>query len=56
MGVSGNFGLGIGAVPGLDVNAGWGVDVGPIPGMKEDVGVDLGNERERRGKRERIRE
>uniref|UniRef100_A0A0N4ZC64 Elastin-like n=1 Tax=Parastrongyloides trichosuri TaxID=131310 RepID=A0A0N4ZC64_PARTI len=41
VGVSGNFGFGIGAVPGLEVNAGWGVDVGPIPGMGESVGVDL---------------
>uniref|UniRef100_A0A1I7XQE5 Nuclear receptor domain-containing protein n=1 Tax=Heterorhabditis bacteriophora TaxID=37862 RepID=A0A1I7XQE5_HETBA len=42
VGVSGKFGFGIGAVPGLDVGVGWGVDVGPIPGMGESVGVDLG--------------
>ncbi|KAL6733608.1 hypothetical protein Aduo_004241 [Ancylostoma duodenale] len=42
VGVSGKFGFGVGAVPGLDVGVGWGVDVGPIPGMGESVGVDLG--------------
>ncbi|VDM83950.1 unnamed protein product [Strongylus vulgaris] len=42
VGVSGKFGFGIGAVPGLDVGVGWGVDVGPLPGMGESVGVDLG--------------
>uniref|UniRef100_A0A7E4VYK4 Glycine rich superfamily member n=1 Tax=Panagrellus redivivus TaxID=6233 RepID=A0A7E4VYK4_PANRE len=44
VGVSGNFGFGIGAVPGLEVNAGWGVDVGPIPGMGDsvDVGINSG--------------
>uniref|UniRef100_A0A0K0FH34 Elastin-like n=1 Tax=Strongyloides venezuelensis TaxID=75913 RepID=A0A0K0FH34_STRVS len=41
VGVSGNFGFGIGVVPGLEVNAGWGVDVGPIPGMGESIGVNL---------------
>lgn len=41
VGVSGNFGFGIGVVPGLEVNAGWGVDVGPIPGMGDSVGVNL---------------
>uniref|UniRef100_A0A0K0EMA9 Elastin-like n=1 Tax=Strongyloides stercoralis TaxID=6248 RepID=A0A0K0EMA9_STRER len=41
VGVSGNFGFGIGAVPGLEVNAGWGVDVGPIPGMGDSVGVNI---------------
>ncbi|XGW01764.1 hypothetical protein V3C99_014121 [Haemonchus contortus] len=42
VGVSGKFGFGVGAVPGLDVGVGWGVDVGPIPGMGESVGVGLG--------------
>ncbi|CAI4223538.1 unnamed protein product [Auanema sp. JU1783] len=42
VGVSGKFGLGVGAVPGMEVGVGWGVDVGPIPGMGESVGVDLG--------------
>ena len=40
--VNGHFGFGVGAVPGLEVGAGWGVDVGPIPGMGESVGVGVG--------------
>ncbi|KJH43911.1 hypothetical protein DICVIV_10072 [Dictyocaulus viviparus] len=42
VGVSGKFGLGVGALPGFDVGVGSGVDVGPIPGLTEDVGVGLG--------------
>ncbi|KAJ1360121.1 hypothetical protein KIN20_019020 [Parelaphostrongylus tenuis] len=42
VGVTGRFGLGIGALPGFDVGYGWGVDVGPIPGLGEDIGVGLG--------------
>ncbi|KAF8360657.1 hypothetical protein PRIPAC_87580 [Pristionchus pacificus] len=42
IGVSGNFGFGLGVLPGFEVNAGWGVDVGPIPGMTQGVGVNTG--------------
>lgn len=38
VGVMGNFGFGIGIVPGLDVSAGWGVDVGPMPWIPGNIG------------------
>uniref|UniRef100_A0A915EDZ4 Uncharacterized protein n=1 Tax=Ditylenchus dipsaci TaxID=166011 RepID=A0A915EDZ4_9BILA len=43
IGVNGNFGFGIGSVPGLEVNAGWGVGVGPLPGLEnmDNIGVGL---------------
>lgn len=40
IGINGNFGFGIGVVPGLEVNAGWGVDVGPLP-IGDSVGVNV---------------
>uniref|UniRef100_A0A914EQL4 Uncharacterized protein n=1 Tax=Acrobeloides nanus TaxID=290746 RepID=A0A914EQL4_9BILA len=45
VGVNGNFGFGIGVVPGLEIDAGWGVDVGPLPfgdSIGVGVGLDLG--------------
>ncbi|VDK30667.1 unnamed protein product [Gongylonema pulchrum] len=42
IGVGGNFGFGIGVIPGLDVGVGWGVGVGPFPWFSDNIGVGLG--------------